>query len=269
MKKQSILALALTLALAAAPFTAFAEPSPDDPPPTVREPNANTDPKTPIESPQGGDGTRGDGTQLEGDSYGFAEVYSGSGLTKTGVTGDDSGVDKRQESEDQNADIGVWARVSDKTSEVYKIDIAWGAMRFEFADGTGTWDPDEHAYVGSKLNGTETEGEGEPEEIRPHWVNSDEWTVEIEKVNTVVGGYSHYDEETGGLVLEETYGVGADGTNNRITVTNHSNGAVNARFDYKMLPTLRKEENGKKPGGAAATPFNDGYYDDSQDFRQN
>jgi hypothetical protein len=229
MKKQSILAMALALALTAAPFTAFAAP-PEPPAPVERADNANLDGKE-ATSPQGGDGQReeSDNGQHQGDSYGFAEVRSSDRLVKNTVSGDDDDIAEATEAQEgQNADINVWAKVEDETSRIYKIDIAWGAMRFEFVDGSGTWDPEEHEYVGKE------------EDVRPHWVNSAE-------IDENQGGYGIYEKEA--------YKVGADGTNNKITVTNHSNSAVNARFDYTMAGPTQPGA-----GGPAATPFNDGAY---------
>ena len=48
---------------------------------------------------------------------------------------------------DNVADIDVQAKVTEYNAAVYKIDIAWGAMQFEFRNDANNWDPDTHQYV--------------------------------------------------------------------------------------------------------------------------
>ncbi len=74
----------------------------------------------------------------------------------------------------------VQGRVINGALPVYKVDIGWGEMKFEYKKGALTWDPATHQYTG---------------------IPTMEWT---------------------GFV---------DG-NNRITVKNHSNAAVNADFAF-------------------------------------
>jgi hypothetical protein len=77
-------------------------------------------------------------------------------------------------------------------------------------------------------------------------VNSATWRETVgEAENTPVGGYG---------IDEDSSEVGANGTNNRITVTNHSNNAVNAKFAYAMLNQSAQEG----AAGYAVSPFNDG-----------
>lgn len=56
---------------------------------------------------------------------------------------------------DNVADIEVQAKVTEYNAAVYKIDIAWGAMQFEFKNDANNWDPDTHQYV--TYNGTNKE----------------------------------------------------------------------------------------------------------------
>lgn len=49
--------------------------------------------------------------------------------------------------DDNVADIDVQAKVTEYNAAVYKIDIAWGAMQFEFKNDANNWDPDTHQYV--------------------------------------------------------------------------------------------------------------------------
>lgn len=46
------------------------------------------------------------------------------------------------------ADINVWAKVIDSSTKIYKVDLAWGAMKFEFNSGSGQWDTENHEYTG-------------------------------------------------------------------------------------------------------------------------
>jgi hypothetical protein len=70
---------------------------------------------------------------------------------------------------------------------------------------------------------------------------------------TYFGGDSPDSGDFNFVYGETAYEVGANGTNNKITVTNHSNSAITARFAYTMaLPTR------EGAGGDAANPFNDG-----------
>ena len=88
-----------------------------------------------------------------------------------------------------NTDINVWAKVTDKGTIVYKVDLAWGAMKFEYTSGSGVWDPDTHTYNG---------GAG-----RAEWI------------------------ETGYL----------DGINNKLDITNHSNGGIDAGLAFSFAGT--------------------------------
>lgn len=47
---------------------------------------------------------------------------------------------------DNVADIDVQAKVTEYNAAVYKIDIAWGAMQFEFKNDANNWDPVDHEY---------------------------------------------------------------------------------------------------------------------------
>lgn len=47
---------------------------------------------------------------------------------------------------DTTADISIWAKVVEHGDYVYKVDIAWGAMKFEFNNQAGKWNTDTHTY---------------------------------------------------------------------------------------------------------------------------
>lgn len=134
------------------------------------------------------DGVAADGPQgaigAANPSSGAATVNSSDGTTFT-TNGDD---DNLAEAADVGgkADINVYGKVLDASTKIYKIDIGWGAMQFEFNKGSGQWSTSTHTYVGGSTAG---------------------WTA-----------------------------VSVNGTNNKITVTNHSNGAVDASFAYVMEP---------------------------------
>ena len=88
---------------------------------------------------------------------------------------------------DYKADIGVNAKILEYGDVVYKIDISWGEMKFEYKNKTKKWDPEKHEYVANDQVAV-----------------SGEWLVD----NYI------------------------DGTNNKITVVNHSNARVDASFAY-------------------------------------
>ena len=98
----------------------------------------------------------------------------------------DSQVDD-QVAGDHKADIGVNAKILEYGDVVYKIDISWGTMKFEYKNKTKKWNPETHSY-----------------DTNDALAVSGEWLVD----NYI------------------------DGTNNKITVENHSNAQVNASFAY-------------------------------------
>ena len=114
---------------------------------------------------------------------------------------------------DSAVDLNVWARILSASDKVYKVDIEWGAMTFEYV--TGKWDTELHAYSG-----------------------------------------------------EGSWSAGSvDGVNNKITLTNHSNGSVDANFAQSMesavfggdvtggfyeTETAAKEAAGKTPAESGA-----------------
>ena len=94
-------------------------------------------------------------------------------------------------------EIVVQAKIINSESKVYNVDIDWGEMKFVFDDGGSKWDPKTHTYT----NGTD----------EASWL-----------INNADGS---------GTATEWYLEQG----NNRVTVTNHSNGAIDAVFDYTML----------------------------------
>lgn len=222
MKKKSILALLVALVIIVSmPISAMAANVDDN----VNQP---TDEVTAPgnKGPNGYDKDNGGSTQQSGESYGEATV-EGSDGTNWSVTNDDSIVDKTTEG-DHKTDINVWARITDASAKIYKIDIEWGSMKFEYSDGSGAWNTSTHSYDGA-VGGI------------PHWINS-------------------FDGDQIGSITEQTgYEVGTNGKNNRVSVTNHSNSAVDAAFDYQMVGSARS-------AGTAATMFNDGGTDISGDY---
>lgn len=99
------------------------------------------------------------------------------------VTNDD---DDTAAASDTQTDISIWAKVVEHGDIVYKVDISWGAMKFEFNNQAGKWNTESHTYEETDAG------------------VSQEWTV---------------DEYI-------------DAKNNKITVTNHSNWAVDTTFSY-------------------------------------
>ena len=78
------------------------------------------------------------GTTISGEYNENGELVYGS------TEGTDDAVKKAV---DNVADINVQAKVTEYNAAVYKIDIAWGAMQFEFKNDANNWDPDTHQYV--------------------------------------------------------------------------------------------------------------------------
>ena len=59
------------------------------------------------------------------------------------VTDDD---DDKAAAADRQTDISIWAKVVEHGDYVYKVDIAWGAMKFEFNNQAGKWNTETHTY---------------------------------------------------------------------------------------------------------------------------
>jgi hypothetical protein len=209
MKKKKILALSMAAVLACgSSMTAFA----------AAPANVNSDGVEVTAPSTKGTGYNGSNEQKAGSSYGQATTQSINGTDWTVANDDDNVAEATTPANNYKTDINVWARVSDASAKIYKIDIAWGSMKFEYVDGSGTWDVTTHTYAGS--------GSGVP-----HWVNNGD-------------GRSETSEEVG---------CGMN-SNNQIIVTNHSNNAIDAEFAYTMLPTSGQSG----ATGTAVTPFNDG-----------
>ncbi len=111
------------------------------------------------------------------------------------VTNDDDAIAAATDTE---TDISIWAKVVEHGDIVYKVDISWGAMKFEFNNQAGKWNTETHTYDAN--NGVKAE-----------------WTV-------------------------KDY---IDATNNKITVVNHSNWAVDTTFSYAHADTFfNADQNG-------------------------
>lgn len=138
MKKQALLAVGLTfcmtLVMAAPAFAANvdANVNPDGTEVTL--------PGNPVYDTAGGGST-----QETGMSYNQAEM-TGTNGTDFYTENDDDAVAK--DADTNGADINVWAKVTDSSSKIYKVDLAWGAMKFEFDSGSGQWDTTTHTYTG-------------------------------------------------------------------------------------------------------------------------
>lgn len=126
-----------------------------------------------------------DGVEPAAPTGGTATANSSNGTTWV-VAGDDDAIISTSDTE---TNINVWAEVKDTGTKVYKVDLTWGEMKFEYNSGT-KWNVDSHTY-------TAVEG------ITAGW-------------------------QTASYV---------NGTNNKITVTNHSNEAIEAAFAYAMTAT--------------------------------
>ena len=127
---------------------------------------------------------------------------------------DDTGLEDNTDNEYNPPDavddceLEVYAKIIGDEITIYSVDIEWGDMKFVYDAGGRTWDPSTHTYIG---------GTGEAG-----------WLID----NATQGG-----GEATEWYLEQG--------NNAITVTNHSNRAIDAAFHYDML---------------SVTAFNDMYF---------
>ena len=134
---------------------------------------------TAADGPQGGEGNKlSSGAAIA--SWDKTDVNQ----TGFNVVGDDDNT--AADGTDTSTDISIWAKVVEHGDIVYKVDISWGAMKFEFNNQAGKWDTTQHKYV-----------------VEENQAGA-EWT-------------------------EKDY---IDATNNKITVVNHSNWAVDTTFTY-------------------------------------
>ena len=126
-----------------------------------------------------------DGTGTKPSSGSAIASWDKTDVNQTGfnVVGDDDNT--AADGTDTSTDISIWAKVVEHGDIVYKVDIEWGAMKFEFNNQAGKWNTETHTYDAN--NGVKAE-----------------WTV-------------------------DDY---IDATNNKITVVNHSNWAVDTTFSY-------------------------------------
>ncbi|MEG0091333.1 MAG: hypothetical protein RSA20_05900, partial [Oscillospiraceae bacterium] len=134
MKKKSLLSIGLSLSMMLTMTTPVFAANTNT--------NVNTDgtevtaPGNPEYSPTGN-------TQTAGQSFNEANITSKNGTAWETVNDDD----KLAGAADTNgADINVWAKVIDSGSKIYKVDLAWGAMKFEYNSGGGQWDTATHQY---------------------------------------------------------------------------------------------------------------------------
>ncbi|MEG0321665.1 MAG: hypothetical protein RR606_05700, partial [Oscillospiraceae bacterium] len=92
--------------------------------------------------------------QVAGESYNAASITNKTGVNTPGVNdwevvNDDDAIAKAT---DIGADINVWAKVVDSGSKIYKVDLAWGAMKFEYKDSSGQWNTTTHKYEAAPDN---------------------------------------------------------------------------------------------------------------------
>ncbi len=83
-----------------------------------------------------------DGEELTGPAGGLATVTQEDSEWKV-VNDDDA---KAKAADDDQTQIGVFAKVSIEGKAVYKIDIAWGNMKFSYTNDKRRWDPATHTY---------------------------------------------------------------------------------------------------------------------------
>lgn len=92
------------------------------------------------------------------------------------VTNDD---DDEEAATDTKTDISIWAKVVEHGDIVYKVDISWGAMKFEFNNQAGKWNTTTHTY--EPVNGVSqkwTEGFIDATNNKIVVVNHSNWAVD-------------------------------------------------------------------------------------------
>ena len=88
-------------------------------------------------------------------------------------------------------DISATYKEGSTAEDVISVDIAWGAMTFEYAEGAaGEWDPDTHAYVGAVESGWTASG-NEITITNHSNVGVKATFTYAEEVNTVTGTFSN------------------------------------------------------------------------------
>lgn len=92
-----------------------------------------------VTTPQGGEGTKVSSGEA-------TAAWDKTDVNQTGfnVVGDDD--DTAADGADSSTDISIWAKVVEHGDIVYKVDIEWGAMKFEFNNQAGKWNTDTHTY---------------------------------------------------------------------------------------------------------------------------
>lgn len=84
------------------------------------------------------------GTGDVADSTGAAVAEKTTAEGAFTYAGDDD--NKAKATDNDGADINVWAKITDDSTKIYKVDIGWGAMKFEYNTGGGSWNVETHTY---------------------------------------------------------------------------------------------------------------------------
>lgn len=126
-----------------------------------------------ADAPQGGEGTKVSSGEA-------TATWDTTVKTETGfnVAGDDDNT--AADGTDTSTDISIWAKVVEHGDIVYKVDIEWGAMKFEFNNQAGMWDTESHTYKANNGVSAEWTVDGyineENNEIKV--VNHSNWAVD-------------------------------------------------------------------------------------------
>lgn len=89
------------------------------------------------------DGPKGSGTANESTGAATAAKDTTIDASTWSVANDD---DATAATTDTETDISIWAKVVEHGDIVYKVDIEWGAMKFEFNNQAGKWNTETHVY---------------------------------------------------------------------------------------------------------------------------
>ena len=124
-----------------------------------------------ADAPQGEEGNKVSSGFATAESEGAGDVWK--------VAGDDDNTEL--DGDDTQTDISIWAKVVEHGDYVYKVDISWGAMKFEFNNQAGKWNTDTHTYdaaePGVAAEWTE-EGYIDAENNKIEVVNHSNWAVD-------------------------------------------------------------------------------------------
>lgn len=194
---------------------------------------------TAADAPQGGTGIK----KSSGEAF---ATWDTTDKTKTdfNVVGDDDNT--AADGTDTSTDISIWAKVVEHGDIVYKVDISWGAMKFEFNNQAGKWDPDQHTYVATEGRvGAEWTEEGFIDGINNEIIveNHSNWAVDAKFTYTHEG--AAFNAEQGANAVRGHFFLTNDAAVTASKVLENSETVVDALESDDVL-TLGHQDKSKK-----------------------